>query len=95
MAEKNKTELTLGFSLKQNYSGLIHRTEEQNRKLKNKPGLIALAIGFITIVIVANPDFSHFERRELFLIGFGAAVASYFYFRHKHKSEIASNISAI
>lgn len=95
MAEKYKTELALGFSLKQDYKGLIHRAEEQNKKLKNKSGLIALVIGFITIIIAANPDFSHVERRELFLFGFGAAIVSYFYFKYKHKSEIASNISAI
>lgn len=95
MAEKYKTEIALGFSLMQDYKGLIHRAEEQNKKLKNKPGLIALVIGFITIVIAANPDFSHVERRELFLFGFGVAIVSYFYFKYQHKSEIASNISAI
>lgn len=95
MDTQSKTESQLGFRLRQNYEALIFRTEETNKRLKNKPGYIAAIIGFITIALSANGELSHSERMDFFYIGFGAAIFSYLYFFYKHKSEIASNKLAI
>jgi len=92
---KSKTELELNFNLRQDYGSLIRRTEENNKKLKNKPNFFAAIIGFITIVLCTNGELSHSERMDFFYIGIGAAVLSYLYFLYKHKTEIASNKSAI
>jgi len=92
---KNKTELELGFSLKQNYSNLIFRTKENNKKLKNRPGLIAAITAFITILVCVDGELSHIERSQFFLFGMGIAIFLYVYFLYKHKSEIASNLAAI
>jgi len=92
---KSKSELELNFNLRQDYGSLIHRTEENNKKLKNKPNFIAAIIGFITIVLCTNGELSHSERMDFFYIGIGAAVLSYLYFLYKHKTDIASNKSAI
>jgi hypothetical protein len=92
---KSKTEVELNFNLRQDYGSLIRRTEENNKKLKNKPNFFAAIIGFITIVLCTNGELSHSERMDFFYIGIGAAVLSYLYFLNKHKTEIASNKSAI
>ncbi len=95
MHTKSKTEVELNFNLRQDYGSLIRRTEENNKKLKNKPNFFAAIIGFITIVLCTNGELSHSERMDFFYIGIGAAVLSYLYFLNKHKTEIASNKSAI
>ncbi len=92
---KSKTELKLDFNLRQDYGSLIRRTEETNKKLKNKPNFIAAIIGFITIVLCTNGELSHSERMNFFYIGIGAAVLLYLYFLYKHKTDIAFNKSAI
>lgn len=95
MNMKNETELELGFSLRQNYSNLIARAEKDNKNLKNRPNLIAAITVFITILVCANGELSHNERLQFFYLGMGIAIFLYVYFLYKHKSEIASNKSAI
>ena len=92
---KSKTELTLDFNLRQDYGSLIRRTEENNKKLKNRPNFVAAIIGFITVVLCADGELSHNERMEFFYIGIGAAVLSYIYFLYKNRTVIANNKTAI
>ena len=85
---KGYIENKLKFDLRQNYDSLINRANEQNKKLKSKPGLTA---GFILILIpvLSKTDIGY--DREIFWFLILVAIVAFFYLKHQYKKDIAFN----
>jgi hypothetical protein len=85
---KSYIENKLEFNLRQNYDSLINQANEQNKKLKSKPGLIA---GFILLLIPILSKTEIGYDREVFWFLIIVSIASFFYLKYKYKKDIVFN----
>lgn len=85
---KGYIENKLKFDLRQNYDSLINRANEQNKKLKSKPGLIA---GFILLLIPILSKTEIGYDREIFWFLIFLAIAVFAYLKYQYKKDIAFN----
>jgi hypothetical protein len=85
---KSYVENKLKFNLRQNYDSLVNQLNEQNKKLKRKPGLTAGVI-LLLIPFLSKTDTGY--DREIFWFFILASIASFFYLKYKCKKDIAFN----
>jgi glucan phosphoethanolaminetransferase (alkaline phosphatase superfamily) len=89
---ESNAEKELKFSLCTNYSLLIHRLKEENKKLEMRPSIFAICICLL-IPIFGQTEYGW--DREIFWFFVILAIAIYFYYKFKYKNIIKSNLSAI
>jgi hypothetical protein len=89
---ESNAEKNLKFTLRQNYDLLTHRLIEENKKLKARPGLIAVPT-FCLFFIFGRSEYGY--ETDIFWFFVILSISLFFYFKFKYKSEIKSNEEAI
>jgi Ca2+/Na+ antiporter len=88
MMRKSATESEYKFQLKQNYTLLISKAEQENKSMKSKPSIVA-GITLFLIPILSRDEFGY--DREIFWFFVILAVALYIYLKYQYKYQIQSN----
>jgi len=85
---KSATEFEYKFELKQNYTLLINKAEQENKSMKSKPGLVA-AITLFLIPIFSQNEYG--VNREVFWFLVILAFVLYAYIKYNYKDKIKYN----
>ncbi len=85
---ESATEFEYKFKLKQSYTLLINKAEQENKSMKSKPGLVA-GITLFLIPIISRNEYGY--DREIFWFLVILALFLYIYLKYNYKYKIKSN----
>jgi Ca2+/Na+ antiporter len=85
---ESATEFEYKFRLKQSYTLLINKAEQENKSMKSKPSLVA-GITLFLIPIVSRNEYGY--DREIFWFLVLLALFLYIYLKYSYKHKIKCN----
>lgn len=85
---ESATEFEYKFKLKQNYTLLINKAEQENKSMRSKPGLVA---GITLFLIPILSPYEYGYNREVFWFLVILALFLYGYLKYNYKYKIKLN----